>query len=92
MALGQASSRTTGSNSLWVVIALALDREDMPALALSFGLDLLCRVLRILLRDPPCQAQGSLRSICDRLRLIFVILFRDAAAHFLTASSRACGV
>ena len=42
---------------LRVVIALVLDREDLPALASPFGLDLLCRLLRILLRHPPHWAR-----------------------------------
>ena len=45
--------------------------------------DLLKRGRNILFESRCCA--GSLRPI-------FVILFRDAAAHFLTASSRACGV
>ena len=60
---------------LRVVIALVLDREDLPALASPFGLDLLCRLLRILLRHPPRRARGlvlcgyrGLRSVNERCR------------------------
>ena len=42
--------------------------------------------------DGQGEGEGSLRPIFGSLRPIFVILFRDGVAHFLTASSLACGV
>ena len=42
--------------------------------------------------DGQGEGEGSLRPIFGSLRQIFVIFFRDGAAHFVTASLRAFGV